>query len=110
MGYKLYNPITRKVIISRDVIFEEDKTWQWNDDQEAVKWISTDLILEDEMEVPTVLAKGPMLPADEPQIPVHKFLVFNRRNTLGSSSTPPSTSSSEEPRRMRNLEELYDAT
>jgi len=110
MGYKLYNPITRKVIISRDVIFEEDKTWQWNDDQEAVKWISTDLILEDEMEVPTVLAEGPMLPADEPQIPVHRFPVFNRRNTLGSSSTPPSTSSSEEPRRMRNLEELYDAT
>jgi hypothetical protein len=28
MGYKLYNPITKKVIMSRDVIFEEDKTWQ----------------------------------------------------------------------------------
>jgi hypothetical protein len=28
MGYKLYNLITKKVIISRDVIFEEDKTWQ----------------------------------------------------------------------------------
>jgi len=37
MGYKLSNPITKKVIMSRDVIFEEDKTWQWNDDQEAVK-------------------------------------------------------------------------
>jgi hypothetical protein len=68
------------------------------------------LILEDEVEVPTVLAEGPMLPADEPQSPVHRFPVFNRRNTPGSSSTPPSTSSSKEPRRMRNLEELYDAT
>jgi len=47
MGYKLYNPITNKVIMSRDVIFEEDKTWQCNDDQEAIKWINTDLILED---------------------------------------------------------------
>jgi hypothetical protein len=28
MGYKLYNPITKKVIMNRDVIFEEDKTWQ----------------------------------------------------------------------------------
>jgi len=28
MGYKLYNPITKKVIMSRDVIFKEDKTWQ----------------------------------------------------------------------------------
>jgi len=25
MGYKLFNPITKKVIMSRDVIFEEDK-------------------------------------------------------------------------------------
>jgi hypothetical protein len=33
MGYKLYNPITKKVIMSRDIIFKEDKTWQWNDDQ-----------------------------------------------------------------------------
>ena len=51
--------------MSRDVIFEEDKSWKWNDDQEAVKWINTDLILEDE-EVPTVLAEEPIVPADEP--------------------------------------------
>lgn len=25
---KLYNPWTRKVIVSRDVIFDEDKTWK----------------------------------------------------------------------------------
>jgi len=80
MRYKLYNPITKKVIMSRDVIFEEDKTWQWNDDQEAVKWISIDLILEDEVEVPTVLADGPILLANEPQSPVHRSLIFNRRN------------------------------
>ena len=81
--------------MSRDVIFEEDKSWQWNDDQEEVKWISIDLILEDKVEVPIVLVKGPMLPADEPQSLVHRFPVFNRRNTPeSSSSTPPSTSSS----------------
>ena len=90
--------------MSRDVIFEEHKTWQWNDDQEAVKWISTDLILEDKVEVLTVLAEGPILPANEPQSPVHRFPVFNRRNT------PSSSSSSEGSRRMRNLDELYDVT
>jgi hypothetical protein len=107
--------------MSRDVIFEEDKSWEWNDDQEAVKWINIDLILERE-EVPTILVKEPIMPAaepqspvimpaTEPQSPVHRFPVFNRRNTLGaSSSTPPSASSSEEPRRMRNFKELYDAT
>jgi hypothetical protein len=108
--------------MSRDVIFEEDKSWEWTDDKEAVKWINIDLILEGE-EVPTVLVEEPIvptaepqspviIPAAEPQSPVHRFPVFNRRNTPGasSSSTPPSASSSEEPRRMRNLEELYDAT
>ena len=29
-GYKLYNPMTKKVIISRDVTFAEDEEWQWN--------------------------------------------------------------------------------
>jgi hypothetical protein len=28
IGYKLYNLITKKVIMSRDVIFKEDITWQ----------------------------------------------------------------------------------
>jgi len=27
IGYKLYNLITKKVIMNRDVIFKEDKTW-----------------------------------------------------------------------------------
>lgn len=68
------------------------------------------MILEDKVEVPTVLVEGSMLPVDEPQSPAHRFPVFNMRNTPESSSTPPSTSSSEGPIRMRNLEELYDAT
>jgi len=29
-GYKLYNPMTKNVIISRDVTFVEDEEWQWN--------------------------------------------------------------------------------
>ena len=67
MGYKLYNPITKKVIMSRDVIFEEDKSWEWTDDKEAVRWINIDLILEGE-EVPTVLVEEPIVPAAEPCI------------------------------------------
>ena len=51
------------------------------------KWVSTNLILEDEVEVSTVLTEGPILPAFEPQNPAHRFPVFNKRNTLGSSST-----------------------
>ncbi|CAJ2675758.1 unnamed protein product [Trifolium pratense] len=29
-GYKLYDPLKKKIIISRDVIFEEKKGWEWN--------------------------------------------------------------------------------
>jgi len=64
------------------------------------------------VEVPTILVEGPILPADERQTPIHRFPVFNRRNTPipKSSSTTPLVSSSEKPRRMKNLEDLYDAT
>lgn len=30
-AYKLYNPITKKIIISRDVIFDEDRFWSWEE-------------------------------------------------------------------------------
>ncbi|KAB5511848.1 hypothetical protein DKX38_028876 [Salix brachista] len=73
--------------------------------------ITNNLILEDEAEVPTVLVEDPRVPEEEPQSPVHSFPVFNRRNspTPGTSSTSPEASSLEEPR-MRNLEDLYNAT
>ena len=29
-GYKLYNPMTKKVILSRDVTFAEHEAWKWN--------------------------------------------------------------------------------
>ena len=30
-GYRLYNPNTNKFLVSRDVIFDEDATWKWED-------------------------------------------------------------------------------
>lgn len=32
-AYKLYNPTTKKIVISRDVIFDESATWPWNDNK-----------------------------------------------------------------------------
>nr|GFA83330.1 copia-type polyprotein [Tanacetum cinerariifolium] len=29
-GYKLYNLITKKVVVSRDVDFEEEESWDWS--------------------------------------------------------------------------------
>ena len=33
--YKLFNPITNKVIIRRDIIFDEDATWNWSTKEET---------------------------------------------------------------------------
>ncbi|KAL5787638.1 hypothetical protein ACOSP7_004587 [Xanthoceras sorbifolium] len=30
-AYRLYNPVTKKILISRDVIFDEEQAWDWND-------------------------------------------------------------------------------
>jgi len=32
-GYKLYDPKGKKVVISRDVVFEESQGWNWNDSE-----------------------------------------------------------------------------
>lgn len=29
-GYRLYDPVSKQIVISRDVIFEEEKTWNWD--------------------------------------------------------------------------------
>ena len=29
-GYKLYNPNSRKIVISRDVEFDEEDCWDWS--------------------------------------------------------------------------------
>ena len=29
-AYRLYDPVSRKIIVSRDVVFEEDKSWEWD--------------------------------------------------------------------------------
>jgi hypothetical protein len=29
-GYRLYDPVTKKIVTSRDIIFEEEKHWDWD--------------------------------------------------------------------------------
>ncbi|XP_074318153.1 uncharacterized protein LOC141654945 [Silene latifolia] len=35
-AWRLYEPISKKVIISKDVVFEEDKTWDWGRTEEEI--------------------------------------------------------------------------
>lgn len=34
-AYRLYNPLTEKIVISRDVVFEENECWNWGRSKEA---------------------------------------------------------------------------
>ncbi|GJX04969.1 retrovirus-related pol polyprotein from transposon TNT 1-94 [Tanacetum coccineum] len=33
-AYRLYDPVSKKIIVSRDVIFEEDESWNWANSSE----------------------------------------------------------------------------
>ncbi|GJR16118.1 retrovirus-related pol polyprotein from transposon TNT 1-94 [Tanacetum coccineum] len=36
-AYRLYNPVKNKIIISKDVVFEEETAWNWNQEQATSK-------------------------------------------------------------------------
>lgn len=36
-AYRLYDPVNKRVHVSRDVIFEEEKAWSWNQDEEGTE-------------------------------------------------------------------------
>ncbi|KAL4020424.1 hypothetical protein IC575_019200 [Cucumis melo] len=88
-GYKLYNPVTKKTIVSRDVVFDEEASWNWNDELEDYKF----LCFPDEHDEPSDIASPPTSPITPQQ-----------------STSSSSASSSEGPRGMRSLQDIYDET
>ena len=57
-AYKLYDPLTKKVVVSRDVVFDEKKTWTWEEKITINQQIPLDL--EEEQ------AEAPIQPHYEP--------------------------------------------
>lgn len=88
-AYKLYNPITKKVIISRDVIFNEEASWEWKNEKE-----SSSIFLDNDAFDP--IEEEGSTPPTPP------------------SNSPPSSSSSSSyespPRKTRSMADLYGAT
>ncbi|KAA0032700.1 T26F17.17 [Cucumis melo var. makuwa] len=91
-GYKLYNPITKKTIVSRDVVFDEEASWNWNDELDDYKF----LFFPNDHDKPSDIAS----PSTPPTMPI----------TPQQSTSSPFASSSEVPRGMRSLRDIYDET
>lgn len=88
-AYKLYNPVTRKTIVSRDVIFNEDEAWDWKDENECTNISFHYNLLEPSDE--EIITTPPPSPA---------------------ATSPPSSSesSSNAPQKTKSISELYDET
>ena len=99
-GYKLYNPSTGKVIVSQDVEFDEEGTWDWKT-QEKEKY---DFFpLSEKEDQGNEVHEEPITPPPSPTAssPIHES---------PSSSSSLEGRSSERPRKMRSLQDLYDST
>ena len=90
-GYKLYNPITKKIVVSRDVRFNEEEAWNWSKKEDEGS-NSTPLFEETNEEV-----REPVSPPLSP-------------SPTQPSNQDLSTSSSERTPRFRSLREIYEVT
>ncbi|KAL8103772.1 hypothetical protein AgCh_028101 [Apium graveolens] len=100
-AYRLYNPLTKKLIISRDVEFDEPDYWRWSEDERKVAGLffngddddGDNQNIEDDR--------------DDDQTPPPSP---NQQTPGSTPSTGGSSSSGRAPRKMRSLDNIYEAT
>ena len=107
MGYKLYNPVTQKITFRRDVIFEENESWNWNQVESSS---DVELILEEEEEgemvQPREVAGEPRSPREQQTPPP----IFPSPQRSEASSSTTREFSDMKPRGVRSLNDLYENT
>ncbi|KAK8921677.1 hypothetical protein KSP39_PZI020061 [Platanthera zijinensis] len=108
-AFRLYQTVQQKLIISRDVLFDEDRSWDWGGGsemgQDSQSWSYSRA--RDTFQINETQANESQMV--EPQTPT----ISNTENTQLNDASPASSSStyypdsSSPPRRMRTLEEIY---
>nr|GEZ12534.1 retrovirus-related Pol polyprotein from transposon TNT 1-94 [Tanacetum cinerariifolium] len=88
--YNLYNPVTRKVVVSRDVEFEEEGSWDWSI-EEHKRYDFLNMTNEDERGESGKEVQQPKSPTPTP-----------------THDSP--LSSTKEEKKIRRLQELYEVT
>ena len=90
-GYKLYNPKSKKTVVSRDVKFDEDDSWNWETREENYNFLPFGDDNSNEIRVDNQ-------PPTSPRSPV----------LVHDDSSPQS--SPEIPQKMRSLQDIYAET
>jgi Reverse transcriptase (RNA-dependent DNA polymerase) len=84
-AYKVYNPVTNKVVVSRDVIFSENEAWTWPENE------TNENVLVEESE------EGQQQQQEQPNTPTSEASSSNDSENLSS-------------RRIRTLDDIYMRT
>jgi hypothetical protein len=63
-AYRVYDPATRRVHISRDIVFDEGATWKWEEDEAAAAAAGGEFAVEF-ITTPAPPAKPQQEPAEE---------------------------------------------
>ena len=95
-AYKLYNPLTNKLIVSRDVIFDEWGVYGHKKSHvEKTKSVLNDIIVDNDNEQPTnVSVISGLTPPSSP-------------SSISSTSSSSPTSSPSSTRKVRRLSDIY---
>ncbi|KAJ4702077.1 Retrovirus-related Pol polyprotein from transposon TNT 1-94 [Melia azedarach] len=98
-GYKLYNPNSKKIMISRDVIFDEEGEWDFGPDVDDFNFFP---LFEEEpiMEQAGEAREEPTTPHTPPTSPT----------TNNQGDSPPSFLKERNEERTRSFQDLYEVT
>lgn len=103
-AYRLYDPIRKKVMISRDVVFEEDKSWPWQSEKKEEEMENSDIFtvkLKDVGGATTILEEGDVS---------SKSTAQNSPSSTSESESDSNSTNSTPPRKFRSLQEIYNET
>lgn len=108
-AYRLYDPVHKSVDVSRDVVFEEKKGWNWGDDENSIQEIQHETFTVVSMATGGVSTTGE---GEEPQTPMsgNSETGGDDADSHYSSNTETESTTSSEPKHFRSLTEVYDDT
>lgn len=115
-AFRLYDPETKSVCVSRDVVFEERKAWNWGEKADPqVTQAGTFTVLINNSEVPEVLVDSNQADGDTSESTTEGDSSDSTTGTTSNITQSPMDSDTsvemeERPKRYRRLSEIYNVT